>query len=109
MLDGYAVRVPTPNVSLVDLRFVAKRATSKDEVNSAIKAAAEGPLKGVLDYTNDKLVSSDFNHSPASSTFHMDQTKVMDGTLVSVLSWYDNEWGFSARMTDVAAAIGKLI
>jgi glyceraldehyde 3-phosphate dehydrogenase (phosphorylating) len=108
-LDGYAVRVPTPNVSLVDLRFVAKRATSKDEVNSAIKAAAEGPLKGVLDYTNDKLVSSDFNHCSASSTFHMEQTKVMDGTLVSVLSWYDNEWGFSARMTDVAAAIGKLI
>jgi glyceraldehyde 3-phosphate dehydrogenase len=108
-LDGYAVRVPTPNVSLVDLRFVAKRATTKDEVNAAIKAAAEGPMKGVLDYTNDKLVSSDFNHNPASSTFHMDQTKVMDGTLVSVLSWYDNEWGFSARMTDVAAAIGKLI
>ena len=108
-LDGYAVRVPTPNVSLVDLRFVAKRATTKDEVNAAIKAAAEGPLKGVLEYTNDKLVSSDFNHCPASSTFHMDQTKVIDGTLVSVLSWYDNEWGFSARMTDVAAAIAKLI
>jgi len=108
-LDGYAVRVPTPNVSLVDLKFVAKRATTKDEINVAIKAAAEGPLKGVLEYTNDKLVSSDFNHCPASSTFHMDQTKVIDGTLVSVLSWYDNEWGFSARMTDVAAAIAKLI
>ncbi len=108
-LDGYAVRVPTPNVSLVDLKFVAKRATTKDEINAAIKAAAEGPLKGVLDYTNDKLVSSDFNHCPASSTFHMDQTKVIDGTLVSVLSWYDNEWGFSGRMTDVAAAIAKLI
>ena len=108
-LDGYAIRVPTPNVSLVDLKFVAKRATTKDEVNAAIKAAAEGPLKGVLDYTTEKLVSSDFNHSPASSTFHMDQTKVMDGTLVSVLSWYDNEWGFSARMTDVAVAIGKVI
>ena len=108
-LDGYAVRVPTPNVSLVDLKFVAKRATTKDEVNAAIKAAAEGPLKGVLDYTTEKLVSSDFNHSPASSTFHMDQTKVLDGTLVSVLSWYDNEWGFSARMTDVAVAIGKVI
>ncbi|HYA79883.1 MAG TPA: type I glyceraldehyde-3-phosphate dehydrogenase [Methylocystis sp.] len=108
-LDGYAVRVPTPNVSLVDLKFVAKRATTKDEVNAAIKAAADGPLKGVLDYTYDKLVSCDFNHCPASSTFHMDQTKVMDGTLVSVLSWYDNEWGFSARMTDVAATIGKVI
>ncbi len=108
-LDGYAVRVPTPNVSLVDLKFVAKRATSKDEINAAIKAAAEGPLKGVLEYTDDKLVSSDFNHCPASSTFHTDQTKVLDGTLVSVLSWYDNEWGFSARMTDVAATIGKLI
>jgi len=108
-LDGYAVRVPTPNVSLVDLRFVAKRATSKDEVNAAVKAAAEGPMKGVLDYTNDKLVSSDFNHCPASSTFHMDQTKVMDGTFVSVLSWYDNEWGFSARMTDTAAAIGRAL
>ena len=108
-LDGYAVRVPTPNVSLVDLKFVAKRATTKDEINVAIKAAAEGPLKGVLEYTNDKLVSSDFNHCPASSTFHMDQTKVIDGTLVWVLSWYDNEWGFSARMTDVAAAIGELI
>ncbi len=108
-LDGYAVRVPTPNVSLVDLKFVAKRATTKDEINAAIKAAADGPLQGVLEYTNDKLVSSDFNHCPASSTFHMDQTKVIDGTLVSVLSWYDNEWGFSARMTDVAAAIGELI
>jgi glyceraldehyde 3-phosphate dehydrogenase len=108
-LDGYAVRVPTPNVSLIDLKFVAKRATSKEEINAAIKAAADGPLKGVLEYTEDKLVSSDFNHCPASSTFHMDQTKVLDGTLVSVLSWYDNEWGFSGRMTDVAATIGKLI
>ena len=107
-LDGYAVRVPTPNVSLVDLKFVAKRATSKEEINAAIKAAADGPLKGVLEYTDEKLVSSDFNHCPASSTFHMDQTKVLDGTLVSVLSWYDNEWGFSGRMTDVAATIGKL-
>jgi glyceraldehyde 3-phosphate dehydrogenase len=108
-LDGYAVRVPTPNVSLIDLKFVAKRPTSKEEINAAIKAAADGPLKGLLEYTEDKLVSSDFNHSPASSTFHMDQTKVLDGTLVSVLSWYDNEWGFSGRMTDVAATIGKLI
>ena len=88
---------------------MAKRATSKAEVNAANKAAAEGPLKGVLDYTEEKLVSSDFNHCPASSTFHMDETKVVDGTFVSVLSWYDNEWGFSARMTDVAVAIGKVI
>ena len=108
-LDGYAIRVPTPNVSAVDLKFVAKRATTKEEVNEAIKAAAEGPLKGVLDYTTEKLVSCDFNHNPASSTFHMDQTKVLDGTLVSILSWYDNEWGFSARMTDTAVAIGKVI
>ena len=108
-LDGYAIRVPTPNVSLVDLKFVAKRPTSKDEVNAAIKTAAEGALKGVLDYTTEKLVSCDFNHNPHSSTFHMDQTKVLDGTLVSVVSWYDNEWGFSGRMTDVAAAMGKLI
>ena len=108
-LDGYAIRVPTPNVSLVDLKFVAKRATTKDEVNAAIKAAAEGPLKGVLDYTTEKLVSSDFNHSPASSTFHMDQTKVMDGTLVRVMSWYDNEWGFSCRMVDTAVAMSKLM
>ena len=108
-LDGFAIRVPTPNVSAVDLKFVAKRATTKEEVNAAIKAAADGPLKGVLGYTEEKLVSSDFNHNPLSSTFHMDQTKVMDGDFVSILSWYDNEWGFSGRMTDVAAAIGKTI
>jgi glyceraldehyde 3-phosphate dehydrogenase len=108
-LDGYAIRVPTPNVSAVDLKFVAKRATTVAEVNAAIKAAADGPLKGVLAYTDEKLVSCDFNHNPASSTFHTDQTKVLDGTLVSILSWYDNEWGFSGRMTDTAVAIGKLI
>jgi glyceraldehyde 3-phosphate dehydrogenase len=108
-LDGFAMRVPTPNVSVVDLKFIAKRATSKDEVNAAIKAAAEGPLKGVLGYTNDKNVSVDFNHDPHSSIFHMDQTKVMDGTFVSVLSWYDNEWGFSNRMADTAVAMAKLI
>jgi glyceraldehyde 3-phosphate dehydrogenase len=108
-LDGYAIRVPTPNVSAVDLKFVAKRATSRDEVNAAIKAAADGPLKGVLAYTDEKLVSSDFNHNPNSSTFHLDQTKVIDGTLVSILSWYDNEWGFSGRMCDVAAVIGKTL
>jgi glyceraldehyde 3-phosphate dehydrogenase len=109
-LDGFAMRVPTPNVSVVDLKFIAKRATSVDEVNAAIVAAAtSGPLKGILGYTNEKLVSSDFNHDPHSSIFHMDQTKVMDGTFVSILSWYDNEWGFSNRMSDTAVAMGKLI
>ncbi len=108
-LDGFAMRVPTPNVSVVDLKFIAKRATSKDEINAAIKAAAEGPLKGILGYTNDKNVSIDFNHDPLSSIFHMDQTKVMDGTLCSILSWYDNEWGFSNRMGDTAVAMAKLI
>ena len=108
-LDGFAMRVPTPNVSVVDLKFIAKRATSVEEVNAAIKAAADGPLKGILGYTNEKLVSSDFNHDPHSSVFHMDQTKVMDGTFVSILSWYDNEWGFSNRMADTAVAMGKLI
>ncbi len=108
-LDGFAMRVPTPNVSVVDLKFVAKRATSKDEVNEAIKAAAEGALKGVLNYTTAPNVSIDFNHDPHSSTFHMDQTKVMDGTFVSILTWYDNEWGFSNRMCDTAVALAKLI
>ena len=109
-LDGFAMRVPTPNVSVVDLKFIAKRGTSVEEVNGAIKAAADsGPLKGILGYTNEKLVSSDFNHDPHSSIFHMDQTKVMDGTFVSILSWYDNEWGFSNRMSDTAVAMGKLI
>ncbi|WP_309668150.1 type I glyceraldehyde-3-phosphate dehydrogenase [Tabrizicola sp.] len=109
-LDGISIRVPTPNVSVVDLKFIAKRATTVEEVNSAIKAAAEsGPLKGILGYTDEKLVSSDFNHDPHSSIFHMDQTKVMGGTFVSILSWYDNEWGFSNRMADTAVAMGKLI
>jgi glyceraldehyde 3-phosphate dehydrogenase len=109
-LDGFALRVPTPNVSVVDLKFIAKRATSVEEVNGAIKVAAEaGPLKGILSFTSEKLVSSDFNHDPHSSIFHMDQTKVMDGTFVSILSWYDNEWGFSNRMSDTALAMGKLI
>jgi glyceraldehyde 3-phosphate dehydrogenase len=108
-LDGFAIRVPTPNVSVVDLKFIAKRATSVDEINQAIKAAADGPLKGILGYTTQPNVSSDFNHDPHSSIFHMDQTKVMDGTLCSVLSWYDNEWGFSNRMADTAVAMGKLI
>ena len=108
-LDGFAIRVPTPNVSVVDLKFIAKRATSVDEINAAIKAAAHGPLKGILGYTEFQNVSSDFNHDPHSSVFHMDQTKVMDGTFCSILSWYDNEWGFSNRMADTAVAMGKLI
>ena len=108
-LDGFAMRVPTPNVSVVDLKFIAKRATSVAEINAAIKAAADGPLKGVLGYTEAKNVSIDFNHDPHSSIFHMDQTKVMDGTLVSILSWYDNEWGFSNRMGDTAVAMAKFL
>jgi glyceraldehyde 3-phosphate dehydrogenase len=108
-LDGISVRVPTPNVSLVDLKFVAKRPTSVEEVNDAITAAANGPLKGILDLIHEKLVSSDFNHNPASSSFALDQTKVMDGNFVSVMSWYDNEWGFSNRMADTAVAMGKFL
>ncbi|WP_435256877.1 type I glyceraldehyde-3-phosphate dehydrogenase [Thioclava sp. FR2] len=108
-LDGFAIRVPTPNVSVVDLKFIAKRATSVEEINAAIRAAAMGPLKGILGFTDLKNVSSDFNHDPHSSVFHMDQTKVMDGTMCSILSWYDNEWGFSNRMADTAVAMGALL
>lgn len=108
-LDGVAIRVPTPNVSVVDLTFEAGRATTVEEINDAIRAAADGPLKGVLGYTDLPNVSVDFNHDPHSSTFHMDQTKVMDGNFVRILSWYDNEWGFSNRMADTAVAMGKLI
>jgi glyceraldehyde 3-phosphate dehydrogenase len=108
-LDGFAIRVPTPNVSVVDLKFIAKKPTSKDEINGAIKRAAEQQLKGILGFTEQPNVSMDFNHDPRSSIFHMDQTKVMDGTMVAVLSWYDNEWGFSNRMVDTAVAMGKLI
>jgi glyceraldehyde 3-phosphate dehydrogenase len=108
-LDGVAIRVPTPNVSVVDFKFVAKRATSKDEINGAVKRASEQQLKGILGYTDQPNVSMDFNHDPRSSIFHMDQTKVMDGTFVRVMSWYDNEWGFSNRMADTAVAMGKLI
>jgi len=108
-LDGFAMRVPTPNVSVVDLKFLAKRDTSVEEINDAIRKAADGPLKGVLGYTDAPNVSIDFNHNPHSSVFHMDQTKVMDGNLVSVLSWYDNEWGFSTRMSDTAIAMAKLL
>src|SRR5882672_9991868 len=107
-LDGISIRVPTPNVSVVDLKFVAKRATTKDEINGAIQRAAERQLKGILGYTERPNVSIDFNHDAHSSVFHMDQTKVLDGTLVRVMSWYDNEWGFSNRMADTAVAMGKL-
>ena len=108
-LDGVAIRVPTPNVSVVDLTFEASKATSVAEINAAIKVAADGPLKGVLGYTDACLVSTDFNHDPHSSIFHMDQTKVLDGNMVRILSWYDNEWSFSNRMADTAVAMGKLI
>jgi glyceraldehyde 3-phosphate dehydrogenase len=108
-LDGSSIRVPTPNVSVVDFKFVAKKNTTKEEINAAIKAAADGPLKGILGYTNQPNVSSDFNHDPHSSVFHLDQTKVMEGNFVRVLSWYDNEWGFSNRMADTAIAMAKLI
>ncbi len=104
-LDGFSMRVPTINVSCVDLTFVAERATTVEEVNSIMKAASEGPLKGVLAYNDEPLVSIDFNHDPASSTFDAGLTKVMEGTLVKVLSWYDNEWGFSCRMLDTATAL----
>ena len=109
-LDGVAIRVPTPNVSVVDLVFEANRSTTVEEVNAAIRAAAtKGPLVGILGFTDQPNVSSDFNHDPHSSVFHMDQTKVMDGTMVRILTWYDNEWGFSNRMSDTAVAMGKLI
>jgi glyceraldehyde 3-phosphate dehydrogenase len=108
-LDGVAIRVPTPNVSVVDLVFEAGRATTVEEVNAAIRAAADGRLKGILGYTDQPNVSSDFNHDPHSSVFHLDQTKILEGTMVRVLSWYDNEWGFSNRMADTAVAMGRLI
>ncbi|EEW26550.1 type I glyceraldehyde-3-phosphate dehydrogenase [Rhodobacter ferrooxidans] len=108
-LDGVAIRVPTPNVSVVDLVFEAARATTVEEINTAIRTAANGRLKGILGYTDQSNVSSDFNHDPHSSVFHTDQTKVMAGTMVRILSWYDNEWGFSNRMADTAVAMGKLI
>ncbi len=109
-LDGISVRVPTPNVSLVDLKFLAKRNTTIEEINNAmIAAAASAPLKGILEVVHDKLVSVDFNHQPASSSFALDQTKVMDGNFVSIMTWYDNEWGFSNRMGDTAVAMGKLL
>jgi glyceraldehyde 3-phosphate dehydrogenase len=108
-LDGVAIRVPTPNVSVVDFKFIAKRTTSVAEVNASIREAANGRLKDILGYTDEPNVSVDFNHDPRSSIFHMDQTKVMDGTFVRVMSWYDNEWGFSNRMSDTAVAMGRLL
>src|SRR6056300_308328 len=107
-LDGTAVRVPTPNVSMIDLVFEAKKKTTVDEINAAISKAANGPLKGVLGICDAPLVSIDFNHNPASSTFDLTQTQIVDGKLVRVLSWYDNEWGFANRMSDTAVAMGKL-
>jgi glyceraldehyde 3-phosphate dehydrogenase len=104
-LDGFAMRVPTINVSVVDLSFVAARATSKEEIDAAIKAAAAGPLKGILGVNDQPLVSIDFNHNPLSSIYDATQTRVMEGTLVKVLSWYDNEWGFSNRMLDMTLAL----
>ena len=101
-LDGVAMRVPTPNVSVVDLKFMPSRPTSADEINSLMKTAADGPMRGILGYTDEKLVSSDFVHDPHSSIFHADQTKVMAGGLCRVMAWYDNEWGFSCRMVDTA-------
>ena len=108
-LDGVAIRVPTPNVSVVDLTFEAGRDTTPDEVNAAIKAAADGPLNGILGYTERPNVSIDFNHDAQSSIFAIDQTKVMDGNMVRVLSWYDNEWGFSNRMSDTAVEMAKYL
>ncbi|MGD8326017.1 MAG: type I glyceraldehyde-3-phosphate dehydrogenase [Sphingomonadales bacterium] len=106
-LHGSAIRVPTPNVSVVDLKFVAKKATSVEEINDAIRAASEGPMKGVLDYVTEPLVSIDFNHDPHSSNFDLSQTTVIDGTLVRIMTWYDNEWGFSNRMSDTAVAMAN--
>jgi len=108
-LDGSSVRVPTPNVSLVDLVFTPGRDTSAEELNAALKAASDGPMKGVLDYTDQPLVSSDFNHYPASSTIDSLETSVMEGKLCRVVSWYDNEWGFSNRMIDTAGVIAGLL
>lgn len=108
-LDGVSIRVPTPNVSVIDLKIVAKRATTKEEINEAIKRASQQELKGILGITADPNVSIDFNHDSHSATFAFDQTKVQGGTLVRVLAWYDNEWGFSNRMSDTAVAMSKLI
>jgi len=107
-LDGTAIRVPTPNVSVVDFKFIAKRSTSAEEIADAIKSAANGGLKGILGFYEEELVSTDFNHDPRSSIFAIKETKVIDGTLCRILTWYDNEWGFSNRMSDTAIAMAKL-
>ncbi|OPB30244.1 type I glyceraldehyde-3-phosphate dehydrogenase [Bartonella sp. WD12.1] len=109
LLDGVAIRVPTPNVSVVDLTFMAQRFTTVEEINAAICDAAQGQLKGILDYTEEKLVSSDFNYNPHSAIVQAEQTKVVDGKLCRVLVWYDNEWGFSNRMADTAVAFAKTL
>jgi glyceraldehyde 3-phosphate dehydrogenase len=108
-LDGAAVRVPTPNVSLIDLVFTPGKATSAEEINAAIKAAADGPLKGILGYDEIPLVSIDYNHDERSSIVALDKTNVIDERLVRVMTWYDNEWGFACRMLDTAAAMGKFL
>jgi glyceraldehyde 3-phosphate dehydrogenase len=108
-LDGTSIRVPAPNVSVIDLCFIPGRETSVSDINAAMEHAAEGELKGILSVVKDELVSVDFNHNPYSSNFDATQTQIVDGRLVRVLSWYDNEWGFSCRMSDVAVALGKLI
>jgi glyceraldehyde 3-phosphate dehydrogenase len=108
-LDGISIRVPTPNVSVVDLKFIAKKNTTVEEINNAVLSASNGKLKGILGVTHHPNVSIDFNHDPHSSVMALDQTKVMDGNFVSVLSWYDNEWGFSNRMADTAVAFGKVL
>jgi glyceraldehyde 3-phosphate dehydrogenase len=108
-LDGVSIRVPTPNVSVIDFKLVTKRPTSVEEINEAMKKAASGALKGVIDIVAEPLVSADFNHNPYSASFCLDQTKVIDGTFARVMAWYDNEWGFSNRMSDTALAMGKLL
>ena len=108
-LDGVSIRVPTPNVSVVDLTFESSKETSESEINSIIKNSSSNELKGVLGYTEEKLVSLDFNHDPHSSIFAADQTKVIQKNMVRVLSWYDNEWGFSNRMSDTAVEISKFL
>jgi glyceraldehyde 3-phosphate dehydrogenase len=106
-LDGMAIRVPTPNVSIVDLTAELEKPATENAINAAMKAAAAGPLEGVLHYSDEPLVSTDFNHTPYSSAFDAELTKVLDGNFCKVLSWYDNEWGFSNRMVDVTLLVGR--
>lgn len=107
-LDGTSIRVPTPNVSLIDLSIITRQKTDAEKVNAAVSKAAMGPLKGILTTNREELVSADFNHNPASSIFDFRETQVIDGNFVRVLSWYDNEWGFSNRMSDTAVALGRM-